>query len=348
MTRKVEHLYIHIPFCKSICSYCDFVRSVPKCANEINNYLSILVKDIKHECKSLKFKTIYIGGGTPHSLTNDQLEYLLSELSKHLAKNYEFTIECNPEFINQSQINVFKKYKVNRISLGVQTRNNKILKEFNRKHTNNQVDNAVKLLQKNKITNISVDFIYGYSKMTQQDIDKDIKFILDNHIPHVSFYSLELKPNSVLTKTKYQLNDELIDKQLAYIIKKFKDNKYIHYEVSNWCINKKYQSQHNLAYWNTKQWKALGYGAYGFENMVYYHFDKDKRINQKYSLKEYYQHILIMGLRLTSGLNLKNQDHKKAWNYFKNKIDPQLYFVKNNNVIVKDINKLDDILINII
>ena len=348
MTKKVEHLYIHVPFCKSICSYCDFVRSIPKCAGEINRYLINIVKDIKHKCKSLKFKTIYVGGGTPNSLTNEQLKVLLSELSKHLKKTYEFTIECNPEFINQSQIDIFKKYKVNRISLGVQTRNNKILKEFNRKHTNAQVDKAIKLLQKNKLNNISVDFIYGYSKMTKQDIDKDIKFVLDNHIPHASFYSLELKSNSILTKSKYQLDDELIDKQLAYIIKKFKDINYARYEVSNWCLNKKYQSQHNLAYWNTKPWKAFGNGAYGFENMIYYHIDKDKKISHIYSCKEYYQHILIMGLRLVNGFDLKNQDHKKAWDYFKNKIDPKLYFVKNNNVIVKDINKLDDILINII
>ena len=347
MTKQVEHLYIHIPFCKSICSYCDFVRSVPKCAGDINRYLSNIVKDIKHECKSLKFKTIYIGGGTPNSLNNEQLELLLSCLSKHLAKHYEFTIECNPEFINQSQIDVFKKYKINRISLGVESRNNKILKEFNRKHTNAHVDKAIKLLQKNKLNNISVDFIYGYSKMTIKDIDDDIKFIFDKHIPHVSFYALELKPNSILTKSSYKLDEELAERHLAHIIKKFK-NKYMRYEVSNWCSNKKYQSQHNLAYWNTKPWKALGYGAYGFENMIYYHFDKDKKIKKKYSCKEYYQHILIMGLRLVNGFDLKDQDHKKAWDYFKKRINSKLYIEKNNNVIVKDINKLDDILIDII
>ncbi|MCF0125543.1 MAG: coproporphyrinogen III oxidase, partial [Clostridia bacterium] len=103
-------------------------------------------------------------------------------------------------------------------------------------------------LQKNKITNISVDFIYGYHKMSILDIEKDIKFILNNHIPHVSFYSLELKPNSKLNKLNYKLDEELIDKQFAYIIKRLKDIKYTRYEISNWCINKKYQSQHNLAY----------------------------------------------------------------------------------------------------
>ncbi|MCF0227817.1 MAG: radical SAM protein, partial [Malacoplasma sp.] len=260
MNKQVEHLYIHIPFCKHICSYCDFVRSVPKCACEVSDYLNKLVVSINNECKFLKFKTIYIGGGTPNSFNNVQLTFLLSSLYKHLAKSYEFTIECNPEFITQEQINIFKKFKVNRISLGVQSRNNNILKDFNRMHTNADVDKAVKLLQKNKINNISVDFIYGYHKMTNSDIDKDIKFILDNHIPHASFYSLELKPGSKLSKANYNLNEELIDKQFAYIIKKFKNNKYKRYEISNWCINKNYQSQHNMAYWKTKPWKAFGYG----------------------------------------------------------------------------------------
>ena len=103
-----------------------------------------------------------------------------------------------------------------------------------------------------------------------------------------------------------------------------------------------------MVYWKTKPWKAFGYGAYGFENMNYYHFDKDKKINHRYSLKEYYQHILIMGLRLLDGFDLKDQNNKNAWNYFKNKIDSKLYLIKHNKVIVKDINKLDDILINII
>ena len=150
MNQKVEHLYIHIPFCKHICSYCDFVRTVPKCTCEVNDYLNYLVDLINQETKTLKFKTIYIGGGTPNSLNNTQLTFLLSVLSRNLAKNVEFTIECNPEFINQSQIDIFKKYKVNRISLGVQSRNLKILKDFNRKHNNKQVEDAIKLLQKNK------------------------------------------------------------------------------------------------------------------------------------------------------------------------------------------------------
>ena len=348
MTKEVKHLYIHIPFCKHICSYCDFVRKVPSCMCEVNDYLNKLNQDIINECKNLKFKTIYIGGGTPNSLNDTQLTFLLSTLTKYLDKDYEFTIECNPEFITQSQINIFKKYKVNRISLGVQTRNRKILNDFNRKHTNLQVDKAIKLFQKNKLTNISVDFIYGYHKMTNKDIDADIKLLLDYHIPHVSFYSLELKPGSTLTKQKYQLDEELIDKQFAYIINKLKSNHYIRYEISNWCLNDKYRSQHNLAYWQTKQWKALGYGAYGFENMCYYYFDKNKKISHKYSCKEYYQHILIMGLRLLEGLDLTNPDFKKAWNYFKNKIDPKLYFVENNHVIIKNINTLDEVLINII
>ena len=148
--------------------------------------------------------------------------------------------------------------------------------------------------------------------------------------------------------SNYKLNEELIDKQFAYIIKKFKQSKYTRYEISNWCIDNKYRSQHNLEYWHTKQWKALCYGAYGFEDMNYYYFVKDKKISHMYSKKEYYQHLLIMGLRLIEGLDLKNQNNSDAWNYFKDRINTNLYVIKNNKVILKNINLLDDVLLNII
>lgn len=349
---KLEHLYIHIPFCKSICTYCDFVRQIPKCNQEIDTYLNLICKQIKDECKGLKFKTIYIGGGTPNSLNNSQLNKLLSQLKPLLKNKYEFTIECNPEFINQNQINVFKLNKINRISLGVQTTNNKINKLFNRKHTLNDVVHAIDLLQKNKLNNISLDFIYGFKLIANHDIENAIKLIKSKKIKHVSFYSLELKKGSILTQQKYQLNDELIDHQFAYIINQLKKYGYQRYEVSNWAINSKYYSQHNLCYWNTKQWKAIGLGGYGLESMNYYHYEgninKMIKIDSKYSLKDLYQHILIMGLRLVKSLNLKIKQNLDAYNFFKNKIDPQLISIKNNYLKAKNINLLDDILINII
>ena len=216
MNKKVNSLYIHIPFCKSICSYCDFVRMVSKTQKQEDNYVNLICKQIKKQCKN-KFETIYIGGGTPNSLNLNNLNKLLSTCNKIRKTNCEFTIECNPEFVDKKQINLFKKYGVNRISLGVQSTNELINKKFNRKHSLIDVTNAIKLLRINKIININLDFIYGYELMKLKDIKNDINFVINNKIPHVSFYSLEVNNNSILAKQNYK-NDELkIEKHFAYI-----------------------------------------------------------------------------------------------------------------------------------
>ena len=347
-----NHLYIHIPFCKHICAYCDFVRKVPQCENEVNNYLDKIINQLKQIDNNKKFNTIYIGGGTPNSLTNNQLIKLLSICAQHIFFDTEFTIECNPELVNLQQVEIFKKYGINRISLGVQTVNEHILKLFNRKHNVNDVLKAINIFRTNGINNISLDFIYGFKLMNKNDIQNDIDFVIKNKIPHVSMYSLEIKPGSYFAKQNYELNDELIDQQFKQIIDQLQENKYERYEVSNWCLDSNFRSKHNLAYWHTNDWLAIGLGAYGLEKMNYYHYEGNvnnfKKVNQQYSLKEYYQHILIMGLRLIEGMDLSIEKNLKAYEFFKNDINPNLIEIKNNHLKAKNINQLDDILISII
>lgn len=352
MNQKIKSLYLHIPFCKSICSYCDFVRTVPKSSCEVHQYVEYVINEIKKQCKNRRFSTIYIGGGTPNSLNNYELERLLSCCCKHLTRFYEFTIECNPEFITDEQVAIFKKYHINRISLGVQSLNNDILKDFNRKHTADDVKKALTILRNHHINNISCDFIYGYNRMTTQDIVNNIKFIINSQIPHVSFYSLELKENSCLTKTGYTENEELIDQQLKLIVNEMQKYKYYRYEVSNWCVNKKYQCQHNLTYWKSLNWKAIGYGAYGFENPIYYWYikQKNKIVKKviKYQKRDYYFQIFMMGLRLTSGIDLSIKDNLLAYHFFKKLIPHNLVSIKNHHLIAKNINQIDNILIELI
>ena len=351
MKNKVNSLYIHIPFCKSICTYCDFVREISKSQKQENDYIFKICNQINKECRH-KFKTIYVGGGTPNCLSEKNLNLLLSTCKKIKAKECEFTIECNPEFIGNKQVNIFKKNGVNRVSLGIQTLNKKVNKIFNRKHSNQDVVDAIKILRKNNIKNISLDFIYGYDLLKQKDIENDVKFIINNKIPHCSFYSLEIKKNSILAKQKYKINDELIDNQFKYIIDMMKKYKYQRYEISNWCIDKKHQCQHNLAYWNTNDWKAIGLGAYGLENKNYYNYYGNtanfKKLNTKYSDKDYYFQVIMMGFRLIKGLDLKNPIHVKAFNFFKDKIDSKLITITKHNIKVKNVNQLDNILLSLI
>jgi oxygen-independent coproporphyrinogen-3 oxidase len=228
---KLNHLYVHIPFCKSICSYCDFKRFITS-ELEITKYVKKIINELNRKYKHCKFQTIYIGGGTPNYLSNTNLIKLLDALAAHLINtNYEFTIECNPEFITSEQAKLLHMHKINRVSLGVQTVNDAILSLYHRHHNVQDVTNAINYLRQNKINNISLDFIYGFNELTMNDIKKDIDFIKKNKIPHVSFYSLEIKPGSLLYKQNYKLNEELVEEQLKFIVKAM--SKYQRYEVSS-------------------------------------------------------------------------------------------------------------------
>jgi oxygen-independent coproporphyrinogen-3 oxidase len=184
MINKLEHLYIHIPFCKNICTYCDFVRKIENNSNVIDEYIKHIINEINTIVYPLK--TIYIGGGTPNSLNIKQLSLLLKHVQVKLAKNYEFTIELNPEFVTKEQVMVLKSYGVNRASIGVQTTNDSILHQFNRQHSFKDVLTAITKLQKVGISNISLDLLYGFNELNLNDINKAISVIKKNNIKHVS------------------------------------------------------------------------------------------------------------------------------------------------------------------
>jgi oxygen-independent coproporphyrinogen-3 oxidase len=223
-----KHLYIHIPFCNAICTYCDFKRYIKN--DEIKNeYVARIIHDIK-KIDNNKFDSIYIGGGTPNCLSDSALSLLLNECKKHCSKKTEFTIECNPESVNDKQVKIFIKNNVNRVSLGVQTTNNALLKRMNRKHNLNDVKNAIKIFRNNNLNNISCDFIYGFNEIKNTDLKTTINFINEYKIPHVSFYSLETKPNSILTKTGYKIKEEKQESDLKYIESHLKLSRY---EISN-------------------------------------------------------------------------------------------------------------------
>ena len=349
MTR---HLYIHIPFCKSICTYCDFVR-IKSTNNSLHKkYLDLILKQIKKESVFNQYETIYIGGGTPNALSNFNLNYLLQTLNLYLDKKsaYEFCIELNPELVNLDQVKILKKNNINRVSLGVQTTNDKINFLLHRYSTMNEVNQTIEWLRKNQINNISCDFIYNLPLLKLQDLDDAFLFLVSKDIEHVSFYSLELKEGSILTKQNYKLDNDNEQMQYAYINKHLQELGYERYEVASFCKKQNY-SKHNLAYWLNKDWKAIGSGAYGFENNTYYWYDKkilnwSKNIT-KYNNKELYQHLLIMGLRTKFGLNLNIKRNFLAYEFFYEKIKNDVY-IKNNKLIIKDINYLDDCLLKII
>ncbi|MCV3743671.1 radical SAM family heme chaperone HemW [Ureaplasma sp. ES3154-GEN] len=348
---RTQHLYLHIPFCNHICTYCDFKRILKtnKTQYLVDNYLENTLLAIQKYCVPKQFKTIFLGGGTPNCLTNNELEKLLAVLEKYAADNCEFSIECNPDLITIDQILIFKKYRVNRISLGVQSTNNAILKQVNRLHTIEDVEHAIQLLQMNGITNISCDFIYNLENLTFQDIDDVFLFLSKNSIQHVSFYALEIKSNSLLKRLGCTIDEDKEADQLTYIIQQFAKYNYTRYEVSNWVLNPQYKCQHNLAYWLTKDWMAFGFGAHGLENKTQYQYnaplDQPELITNPLSDYDYYQQILMMGLRLADGLDLKNPLYLQAYNFFKDKLE--YVYIENNFLKAESLDLLNQTLLSL-
>ncbi len=346
---NVNHLYIHIPFCKSICTYCNFKKIIYD-EKKADQYVDKIINEIT-QLKS-SFDTIYIGGGTPNCLSNQQLEKLLIALQKYLKKNTEFTIELNPEFISQEQIKLFEKYYVNRLSIGIQILNNQILKIINRIHNFEQIEKAMAIIKSSSINNISCDFIYNLPLMKTDDIDEIINFINKYDIKHISYYSLELKDDSILQKINYKIDEDQEAKFMNYVHEQLNlKTKLKRYEISNWAINENYQSKHNIAYWKVDQWYGVGWGACGYINQEYSEnvgneLDWHKEVTKE-SQQEYYQTILMMGLRMIEGIDLSISRNLNAFNFFKDRLDENLYTINNNYLKVNDIDLLHNLLYNI-
>ncbi len=346
---NIKHLYIHIPFCKSICTYCNFKKIIYE-EQKANQYIDKIINDI--EKLNNKFVTIYIGGGTPNCLSNEQLGKLLSSLQNNINNDTEFTIELNPEFVTKDQINLLEKYHVNRLSIGIQILNNKILKIINRIHNLEQIEKAMAIIESSNINNISCDFIYNLPSMKKSDIDDIINFINKHDIKHISYYSLELKDGSIMDKLNYKIDENLEEEFMDYVHEQLKNKtKLKRYEISNWAINDKYRSKHNIAYWNIEQWYGIGWGACGYVNQQYIENIGDE-LNWSPEItnenkEEYYKTILMMGLRQVDGIDLSIKRNKDAFNCFKDKLDSNLYSIDNNFLKVNNIDLLHNLLYHI-
>lgn len=261
-------LYIHIPFCESICHYCDFVKRVPKSESFVDEYLDALLKEI-HETikKTPKIDTIYIGGGTPSMLTVNQIDRLLSPLK--IYNPIEYTFEVNPESYSVEKGVLLKALGVNRISLGVQTFNQEHLKRLNRKHTNDMVYQTIQHLRSIELSDISVDLIYALEHQTPESLKEDLDKLIQLEVPHISAYSLILEKN---TYFHYQYNrnqftpmDEDTEATMYdLVMDTLAAHGYLHYEISNFS-KPGHESKHNMLYWTQQPYIGLGTGAHGFD-----------------------------------------------------------------------------------
>ena len=280
-------LYIHIPFCKSRCSYCAFYSTTLLELRQ--RYVNALCKELdSFECK---LNTIYLGGGTPSQLSPAQLEQLFS----HIAKVYplptlqerarggspEVTIECNPDDITVPYATVLSQLPINRVSMGAQTFNDERLRFLNRRHTSAQVTQAVERLRHAGITNISIDLMYGFPDETLADWEQDIDAVLSLGVPHISAYCLMLEEGTPLYETLKNKNERLnmgseeLERQMyELLMDKLATAGYEHYEISNWSLTprplqgerelKSYRSQHNSNYWKDVPYIGIGAAAHSY------------------------------------------------------------------------------------
>ncbi len=296
--------YIHIPFCHNICTYCDFAK-VYKNNKWIDKYLMELEKEIMEVYKGEKIKTLYIGGGTPSTLNLKQLEYLFDIINfLKIDKNAEITFECNLEDITEEKLK-FLKNKVNRLSIGIQSFNPKILKLLGREKPNTNNIN----LAKKYFNNINIDLMYGFKDTTINEFKDDIYKILKFNIPHISAYNLIIEEHTILNNKTYPQNyDTIFDKTIKQILE---ENGYTHYEISNYA-KKGYESKHNLTYWNNDEYYGFGLGAGGYIKNNRYDNTRSltKYLKGIYRLNdnmiddnEKMQNEFILGLRKISGIN---------------------------------------------
>lgn len=349
----MRSVYVHIPFCKSICSYCDFCKFLYK-DTWASAYLDYLDKEIDEYYENDIVKSIYIGGGTPSSLSLENISKLFKILLKiKRTAGAEITFECNINDINKELLTILKENGVNRLSIGVESFNKKNLEFMNRKHNKKDIFNKIKLCRTHGFKNINVDLIYALPTENILVLMNDVRNILKLGIEHISTYSLIIEDHTMLYYNKVKpINEELDYKMYKYICRKLRKKGYNHYEVSNFA-KKGFQSIHNLTYWNNLEYYGFGLGSHGYINDMRYentrNFNKylkgEFRFNELLvSNQEEMENELILGLRKLEGINIHEFNNKFGKNIFHAfKIDEALkkgYLKLENNMLFIPENKI--------
>ncbi len=295
-------------------------------------YVDYLIKEISLNAASLKtnIKTIYIGGGTPSSLALDDLSRLLLAIESvvDFSQIEEYTIEINPEDINQQLITLLKSNHINRISIGIQTFQPKLQQVIGRKCDYTDILDKLNQLKEAGFHNISVDLMYGIMGENIKDLDEDLTLFLTLPITHLSTYSLILEEKTILfhqyQKGTFKLIDEDLESTMYFhIIEKLKKHAFKHYELSNFALNG-YEAKHNLIYWSNEEYISIGAGSSGYYNHYRYQITQNLKqyydgINRDEIIKTTNEYIteteamwekVILALRLINGLSLKKFENK--------------------------------------
>ncbi len=317
-------IYVHIPFCKQACYYCDFHFSTS--LKNKDALIEAILQEImqrKNDWKNESFDTIYFGGGTPSIVKADDIDKIIKALYKHYNINEkpEISLEANPDDLTEHKIKKWKASGINRLSVGIQSFHQEDLIKLNRSHTAKQALDGIKRIQDLGINNITIDLIYGIPGLTDEKLQYNLQQVYNFNIPHVSAYALTVEPKTALAhqieKNIFpQVSDSQASRQFNLLRSSLMQKGFLHYEVSNFG-KQDFISQHNSSYWKNKLYIGLGPAAHSYNktsrrwnisnNALYI-----KRINkdayyeiEKLSQKDRYNEMIMTGLRTMWGVNLQ-------------------------------------------
>ena len=305
-------LYIHIPFCAQKCLYCDFPSFARK-DHLRKAYIEALNKEIislREKYNNLEINTIFIGGGTPSVLEADELECLLKEVAKlNMAKDIEYSMECNPGNLTEEKLEVMKKYGVNRISMGLQAKQDNLLKGLGRIHNYKTFKENFLLAKKVGFNNINVDLMFGLPNQSLNEWEETLREIISLEPAHISAYSLIIEEGTAFynlyENDKLKLPTEEEERKMYHLAKKIlEENGFNQYEISNYAKEGK-ECRHNLAYWNMDNWIGVGSAAASYIN--------GKRIKNISSVEEYINSINERGEAVEEIINNSKNDNMEEF-----------------------------------
>ena len=318
-------IYIHIPFCKQKCTYCDFI-SFPNQEEKQEKYIQKLLEEIeqnKELISKYQVTTIYIGGGTPSYINSSNIVQIINTIQKNIKEKIEemeVTIEVNPGTVTKQKLNDYKKSGINRLSIGLQTTNDELLKTIGRIHNYKEFLNTYQLAREVGFENINVDLMIGLPNQTIKDIKDSLKKVIDLKPEHISIYSLIVEPNTPMEKmieekTLVLPTEEEERKQYHYVKNQLELHGYEHYEISNFAIPKK-QAKHNLNCWEQKEYIGFGISAHSYINKKRYSntenleeylkgdIEQTKTIHETQEIEDQKKEYILLGLRKLQGVQI--------------------------------------------
>lgn len=352
-------IYVHIPFCKKKCDYCDFISYCNK-DNLIKDYVEALKIEIQSQNIKPEITTIYIGGGTPSYIDSKYIIEIIGKIKeKKVSPNAEITIEVNPGTVTKEKLEDYKICGINRISIGLQSTNNILLKEIGRIHDFDQFIETYKLAQKVGFKNINVDLMLGLPNQRIKDLKESLEQVLKLKPKHISVYSLIVEDGTPIAnkieKGELQLPDEELERNMYWFVKNTLElNGYKHYEISNFA-KKGYESKHNLNCWNQKEYIGIGVAAHSYRDITRYsntenieeyienvkkgEFNKNKIIHEVQKEDDAKKEYMLLGLRKINGVDINQFKNKFGDNpiyLFRNELkkltDEKLLIIDNNNI----------------